>query len=147
MNNPNISALNDFLPINKKILPEKFLEFNNTYDDSYNIRYKKCRLKLNIRTGMDNSSLYLNLNNLNNNKSRSINQYLKYSQNKLNNNFNNNKKNNSSSSPFIEQNFSHNNNLFSESYNAQLDLGKENDNVNIYKPDEDDILSQRKRIK
>ena len=138
VNNPNISAFGD-LVINKKILPEKFLEFNNQYDDSYNIKYKKCKLKLNIRTGIDNSSLYLN-----NNKSRTFNQLLKNSQ--INNNQNNNNKNNSSSSPFIEQNFSHNNNLFSESYNAQFDLGKENDNVNIYKPEEeDDILDAKEK--
>ena len=44
----------------KKILPEKFLEFNSEYDDSYNIKYKKCKLKINIKTGIDNSSLNLN---------------------------------------------------------------------------------------
>ena len=137
VNNPNISAFGD-LVINKKILPEKFLEYNNQYDDSYNIKYKKCKIKLNIRTGIDNSSLYLN-----NNKSRTFNQMLKYSQNN-NLNGNSNKNNNSSMSPFIEQNFSHNNNLFSESYNAQLDLGKENDNVNIYKPEEEDDIIQAK---
>ena len=139
VNNPNISGFGD-LVINKKILPEKFLEFNNQYDDSFNIKYKKCKLKLNIRTGIDNSFL-----NLNNNKSRTFNQLFKNSQ--MNNNQgNNNNKNNSSLSPFMEQNFSHNNNLFSESYNAQFDLGKENDNVNIYKPEEeDDILDAKEK--
>ena len=138
VNNPNISAFGDMV-INKKILPEKFLEFNNQYDDSYNIKYKKCKLKLNARTGIDNSSIYLN-----NNKSRTFNQFLKNTQ--INNINGNNNKNNSSSSPFIEQNLSHNNNLFSESYNVQFDLGKENDNVNIFKPeDEDDILNAKEK--
>ena len=114
VNNPNIPSLGDFT-INKKILPEKFLEYNNTYDDSYNIKYKKCKLKLNIKTGIENSSINLN-NNINNNKSRTINN----------------------------QNFSNNNNLFSESYNAQIDLGKENDNVNIYKPEEEDEILDAK---
>ena len=138
VNNPNISAFGD-LVINKKIIPDKFLEYLNQYDDSYNIKYKKCKLKLNIRTGMDNSSSYLN----NNNKSRTVTQYLKYSQNY---NINGNNKNSSSLSPFIEQNMSHNNNLFSESYNAQLDLGKDNDNVNIYNPqDDDDIMNEKEK--
>ena len=138
VNNPNISAFGDFV-INKKIIPDKFLEYMNQYDDSYNIKYKKCKLKLNIRTGMDNSSSYLN----NNNKSRTVTQYLKYSQNY---NINGNNKNSSSLSPFIEQNMSHNNNLFSESYNAQLDLGKDNDNVNIYNPqDDDDIMNEKEK--
>ena len=138
VNNPNISAFGD-LVINKKIIPDKFLEYMNQYDDSYNIKYKKCKLKLNIRTGMDNSSSYLN----NNNKSRTVTQYLKYSQNY---NINGNNKNSSSLSPFIEQNMSHNNNLFSESYNAQLDLGKDNDNVNIYNPqDDDDIMNEKEK--
>ena len=137
VNNPNISAFGD-LVINKKIIPDKFLEYLNQYDDSYNIKYKKCKLKLNIRTGMDNSSSYLN-----NNKSRTVTQYLKYSQNY---NINGNNKNSSSLSPFIEQNMSHNNNLFSESYNAQLDLGKDNDNVNIYNPqDDDDIMNEKEK--
>ena len=137
VNNPNISAFGD-LVINKKIIPDKFLEYLNQYDDSYNIKYKKCKLKLNIRTGMDNSSSYLN-----NNKSRTVTQYLKYSQNY---NINGNNKNSSSLSPFIEQNMSHNNNLFSESYNAQLDLVKDNDNVNIYNPqDDDDIMNEKEK--
>ena len=137
VNNPNISAFGD-LVINKKIIPEKFLEYINQYDDSYNIKYKKCKLKLNIRTGLDNSSSYLN-----NNKSRTVAQYLKYSHN---NNINGNNKNSSSLSPFMEQNISHNNNLFNESYNAQLDLGKDNDNVNIYKPeDDDDIMNEKEK--
>ena len=137
VNNPNISAFGD-LVINKKIIPEKFLEYINQYDDSYNIKYKKCKLKLNIRTGLDNSSSYLN-----NNKSRTVAQYLKYSHN---NNINGNNKNSSSLSPFMEQNISHNNNLFNESYNAQLDLGKDNDNVNIFKPeDDDDIMNEKEK--
>ena len=136
VNNPNLSAFGD-LVINKKIIPDKFLEYINKYDDSYNIKYKKCKIKLNIRTGMDNSSSYLN-----NNKSRTVTQYLKHSQNY---NINGNNKNSSSLSPYIEQNMSHNNNLFSESYNAQIDLGKENDNVNIYKFEDDDIMNEKEK--
>ena len=136
VNNPNLSAFGD-LVINKKIIPDKFLEYINKYDDSYNIKYKKCKIKLNIRTGMDNSSSYLN-----NNKSRTVTQYLKHSQNY---NINGNNKNSSSLSPYIEQNMSHNNNLFSESYNAQIDLGKENDNVNIYKSEDDDIMNEKEK--
>ena len=136
VNNPNLSAFDD-LVINKKIIPDKFLEYINKYDDSYNIKYKKCKIKLNIRTGMDNSSSYLN-----NNKSRTVTQYLKHSQNY---NINGNNKNSSSLSPYIEQNMSHNNNLFSESYNAQIDLGKENDNVNIYKSEDDDIMNEKEK--
>ena len=136
VNNPNLSAFGD-LVINKKIIPDKFLEYINKYDDSYNIKYKKCKIKLNIRTGMDNSSSYLN-----NNKSRTLTQYLKHSQNY---NINGNNKNSSSLSPYIEQNMSHNNNLFSESYNAQIDLGKENDNVNIYKSEDDDIMNEKEK--
>ena len=117
------------------ILPEKFLEYKNQYDDSYNIKYKKCKLKINIKTGIDNSSL-----NLNNNKSRTLTPFFKINSN------NGNNKNNSSMSPFIDQNLSHNNNLFSESYNAQIDLGKDNDNVNIYKPeDDDDIMNEKEK--
>ena len=136
VNNPNLSAFGDLI-INKKIIPDKFLEYINKYDDSYNIKYKKCKIKLNIRTGMDNSSSYLN-----NNKSRTVTQYLKHSQNY---NINGNNKNSSSLSPYIEQNMSHNNNLFSESYNAQIDLGKENDNVNIYKSEDDDIMNEKEK--
>ena len=136
VNNPNLSAFGD-LVINKKIIPDKFLVYINKYDDSYNIKYKKCKIKLNIRTGMDNSSSYLN-----NNKSRTVTQYLKHSQNY---NINGNNKNSSSLSPYIEQNMSHNNNLFSESYNAQIDLGKENDNVNIYKSEDDDIMNEKEK--
>ena len=130
VNNPNLSSFGD-LVINKKVLPEAFLDYNNQFDDSFNIKYKKCKLKINLRTGIDSSSLYLN-----NNKNKTFNQHIKYSQNNLilNN------KNSRTMSPFVEQNYSHNNNFFSESYNAQLDLGKENDNVNIYKPGEDDDM-------
>ena len=134
VNNLNISAFGD-LVINKKILPEKFLEYKNQYDDSYNIKYKKCKLKINIKTGIDNSSL-----NLNNNKSRTLTPFFKINSN------NGNNKNNSSMSPYIDQNLSHNNNLFSESYNAQIDLGKDNDNVNIYKLEDDgDIMDAKEK--
>ena len=135
VNNPNLSTFGD-LVIHKKVLPEIFLEYNNQFDDNFNIKYKKCKLKLNIRTGIDGSSLYLN-----NNKNRTLNQHLKYSQN---NNLALNNKNSSTMSPFADQNYSHNNNLLSESYNVQLDLGKENDNVNIYKPGEDDNMIDMK---
>ena len=136
VNNINMSSFGDSA-INKKILPEKFLEYFNQYDDSFNIKYKKCKLKLNKRTGMDNSSFYTN----NNNKSRTL--FLKNSQN---NNITGNNKYSGSLSPYLEHNISHNNNLFSESYNAQFDLGKENDNVNIYKPDdEDDIIDAKEK--
>ena len=79
MNDPNISAFGDLMLINrsKKILPEKFLEFNSEYDDSYNIKFKRCKIKLNIRTGIDTSSSYLN----NNNKSRTMTHFYKTSQN------------------------------------------------------------------
>ena len=134
----NISSFGD-LVINKKILPEKFLEYFNQYDDNFNIKYKKCKLKLNKKTGIDNSSFYNN----NNNKSRTLSPFLKISQG---NNVIGNNKNSGSLSPYLDNNISHNNNLFSESYNAQLDLGKENDNVNIYKPDdEDDIIDVKEK--
>ena len=66
--------------------------------------------------------------------------------NSQNNNITGNNKYSGSLSHYLEHNISHNNNLFSESYNAQFDLGKENDNVNIYKPDdEDDIIDAKEK--
>ena len=140
VNDPNISAFGDLMLNNhsKKILPEKFLEFNSEYDDSYNIKFKRCKIKLNIRTGIDSSLSYLN----NNNKSRTMTHFYRTSQN--NNNIIN--KFNSSVTPLVDANNStNNNNLFSGSYNIQFDTGKENDNVNILGQDDEEIVDIKEK--
>ena len=133
INNLNNSVLGDMM-INqsKKILPEKFLEYNGEFDDSYNIKYKKCKIKINIKTGIDSSSSYLNINKT---------HFFKTSQN--NNNIIN--KINNSMTPLGDPNNSANNNLFSGSYNIQFDLGKENDNVNIYRPEDEEMMNIKEK--
>ncbi len=135
VNNPNISAFGDLMLNNnsKKILPEKFLEFNSEYDDSYNIKFKKCKIKLNMRTGIDTSTI---------NKSRTMNQFYKST---LNNNNILNKFNNSIT-PLVDANYStNNNNLFSGSYNMQFDIGKENDNVNILGQEDEEVMDIKEK--
>ena len=133
VNNQNMTALGDMI-INhqKKILPEKFLEYNSQYDDSYNIKYKRCKIKLNVRTGIDTSNSYIN------NKSKNMTHIFKTSQNNI---FN---KINSSLSPFNDNNIS-NNNLQSGSFNVHFDNGKENDNVNIYRPEDEDLVDIKEK--
>ena len=123
VNNPNVPALED-MAVNqsKKYLPEKFLIYNSQYDDSYNIKYKKCKIKINIKTGQDNSNSYIN-------KSRTM-----IFKSNLNNNFNSR-----------IGNSNNNNYLFNRSYNVQSDLGKDNDNVNIYHPEDEEMLDIKEK--
>ena len=137
VNNPNVPAFGDMV-INqsKKNLPEKFLVYHSQYDDSYNLKYKKCKIKINIKTGFDSSNSYLN-----NNKSRTLTHFLKTSQN--NNNLNN--KFGNSVTPLDQNTSTNNNNLFSGSYNTQFDIGKETDNVNIYQPEDEELLDIKEK--
>ena len=136
VNNPNVPAFEDMV-VNqsKKHLPEKFLIYNSQYDDSYNIKYKKCKIKINIRTGYDNNSnSYIN-------KSRTMSNFrISHLNNNLSSKINN------SVNPYDQHNISSNNNiLFNRSYNTQYDLGKENDNVNIYHPEDEEMLDIKEK--
>ena len=62
----------------------------------------------------------------------------------LNNNLSS--KINNSVNPYDQHNISSNNNiLFNRSYNTQYDLGKENDNVNIYHPEDEEMLDIKEK--
>ena len=137
VNNPMIPTYGDIL-VNptKKIMPEKFLEFFNKYDDSYNIKYKRCKVKINAKTGIDNNSTsYLNYN-----KSRTLTHFFKSSQN---NNLVLNRLNNSLFQNVEPYNSNNYNNLLSGIY--YIDNGKENDNVNLYRPEDDDLMDIKEK--